>query len=398
MPQTENELREWRWGSTMAERLAAGVLSVLGYEDIDPQAPLGGPDDGKDILCAKGGKSYVAACYFPNSQKAFSDIRAKFLRDVAGAKRHSPYAIIFIANQALTLSERNELENLAIEHGLVGVLYHLERLRVLLDSPIGYGLRLQFLQIGMSQSDQIAFFEAAGNRTASMFDQHKEEIQRISRKLDMLISRADHVAAATRSIMGALGAVVDGNVDLGPSVLPPVTQTGESSLSSAMTLPLVLAFHRLANQGFPARFLGRLRTVQVWIGVAGASPEEAFLVPPPWDQVQDLLTSLISSWNDEYPSLGAASDRDKHEALAEFHQTFLSIHPFVDGNGRAARALLEQQCIDLFGAADMSLFEQGGSYIEALQEADHGDYSKLATLIGDMIGGSIFERAFQEST
>lgn len=393
MPQTETELREWRLGSTIAERLSAGILSVLGYEDIDPQAPLGGPDDGKDILCTKEGKRYVAACYFPNTQKNFADIRAKFERDIDGAKKHSPYAMIFVTNQALTLGQRSELEKHAIENGLLAVLLYLERLRVLLDSPIGYGLRLQFLQIGMSESDQIAFFEAAGVRTALMLDQHKEEIQRISRKLDLLISRTDNVLSVTRRIVDAVGAVVDGHADIKASTFPPVTQIGGPSLSATLTVPIVLAVHRLANQAFPPQFLGRLRTVQVWLGVAGGSPEEAFLKPPPWDQVLQLLSELLKSWNESYEAVSRATKGEKHVALAKFHQTFLSIHPFVDGNGRAARALLEQQCIDMFGAADLSLFEQGGAYINALQQADKGDYSALAALIGDMVAGASFEAA-----
>ncbi len=53
-PSTEPRLREWRTGQAGAERLGAAILHLDGFEDIDPQAPLGGPDDRKDILCRKG--------------------------------------------------------------------------------------------------------------------------------------------------------------------------------------------------------------------------------------------------------------------------------------------------------------------------------------------------------
>jgi hypothetical protein len=44
---TESDLRDWRGGQTNAERLCAGILEISGYTDVDPQAPLGGPDDKK---------------------------------------------------------------------------------------------------------------------------------------------------------------------------------------------------------------------------------------------------------------------------------------------------------------------------------------------------------------
>jgi hypothetical protein len=61
---TELRLSFWRDGSTQAERLAAAVLRLSGYEEIDPQNPLGGPDGKKDILCQKGGLTWVAARRF----------------------------------------------------------------------------------------------------------------------------------------------------------------------------------------------------------------------------------------------------------------------------------------------------------------------------------------------
>ena len=50
---TELRLSFWRSGSTQAERLAASALRLSGYEEIDPQSPLGGPDGKKDSQTAK---------------------------------------------------------------------------------------------------------------------------------------------------------------------------------------------------------------------------------------------------------------------------------------------------------------------------------------------------------
>ena len=62
----------------MAERLAAGVLGLDGYTNIDPQAPLGGPDGAVDILCERNGTKCLGAVYFPVSQNSFPKIRKKF--------------------------------------------------------------------------------------------------------------------------------------------------------------------------------------------------------------------------------------------------------------------------------------------------------------------------------
>ena len=72
-------------------------------------------------------------------------------------------------------------------------------------------------------------------------------------------------------------------------------------------------------------------------------------------------------------------------ALAEFHAALLSIHPFADGNGRVARGLLMQQALDLFGAIDLSLLDNGGEYRRALLTADSGNTRSLAAIIGRAI-------------
>lgn len=152
---TESELHDWRGGQTNAERLCAGILAVSSYVDIDPQAPLGGPDGKKDILVRRSGRQFVAAVFFPATHQTFANVRKKFIEDRIGVDRHSADGFVFMVNQPLTLSERQELRNIG---GSLDEIYHLERLRSVLDSPQGYGLRLEFLRRSMSVEEQIAFF------------------------------------------------------------------------------------------------------------------------------------------------------------------------------------------------------------------------------------------------
>lgn len=76
---------------------------------------------------------------------------------------------------------------------------------------------------------------------------------------------------------------------------------------------------------------GVVREDQNWIG--GANPCAAAFVPPPAEEVPELLEDLASYLTaDEHPALLQA-------ALA--HSQFETIHPFADGNGRTGRALIQ---------------------------------------------------------
>ena len=81
-----------------------------------------------------------------------------------------------------------------------------------------------------------------------------------------------------------------------------------------------------------ARYAGRLRTMQNWIGGSNHSPRGALYVPPPPVTVPDYMTDLLVFANrDDLPALVQA---------AIVHAQFESIHPFTDGNGRIGRALI----------------------------------------------------------
>lgn len=78
---------------------------------------------------------------------------------------------------------------------------------------------------------------------------------------------------------------------------------------------------------------GEFRTTQNWIGTPGDSIQSAKFVPPPPDQLSDLLTDFERFLHEE-PQLPLLV----HVALA--HYQFETIHPFLDGNGRLGRLLI----------------------------------------------------------
>jgi Fic family protein len=101
-----------------------------------------------------------------------------------------------------------------------------------------------------------------------------------------------------------------------------------------ITVELLLDLHRrlLAASRLVAHG-GHLRDVQNWIGGSDYNPCSAAFVPPPPEAVADLMGDLVAFCNEEsLPTVAQA-------ALA--HAQFETIHPFVDGNGRIGRALIQ---------------------------------------------------------
>jgi Fic family protein len=89
---------------------------------------------------------------------------------------------------------------------------------------------------------------------------------------------------------------------------------------------------RLMERTHLAEHAGRMREVQNWIGGSDYNPCSASFVPPPPEMVPELIDDLVTFCNEEdLPAVAQA-------ALA--HAQFETIHPFIDGNGRAGRALI----------------------------------------------------------
>ena len=118
-----------------------------------------------------------------------------------------------------------------------------------------------------------------------------------------------------------------GNIDAMTWAVDSVRPGGDITLESLLeTHRRLLAGTRLKDYG------GSVRAVQNWIGGSDYNPCSASFVPPPPEDVPGLLDDLLEFCNnDSLPALAQA---------AVAHAQFETIHPFVDGNGRAGRALV----------------------------------------------------------
>jgi arsenate reductase-like glutaredoxin family protein len=332
---TETIIQHWRYGQTQAERLCAELLLIEGFQSVDPQCPLGGPDGLKDVLCIRDGQRWIAASYFPTTRPEYKEIKEKFKHDLRGVQKNDAQGLAFFINQPLTPGNRSEL--ITIAQPLSAEIYHLERIRALLDSPKGYGLRLEYLRIPMTEEEQLGFFSTLKEDLTERFINQEKAISELHRKMDMLMMQTS--------------AFVE-DLPRKPSSLlkrPDLESKDQLVYFPTATISISQLFwiHRLVTDDtrLPHAQRGHFRTVAVWVGPVGGTPEEARFTPPPPDEVYSRTEGLLESWREEYHSLIHSTPDKIIGELALFHHGFLSIHPFLDANGRVARAILQQQAI-----------------------------------------------------
>ncbi|WP_205570060.1 MULTISPECIES: Fic family protein [Actinomyces] len=103
-----------------------------------------------------------------------------------------------------------------------------------------------------------------------------------------------------------------------------------------ITQRLVLQVHEVLLRGVrgESRNPGEYRRSPVWVGRPGATPETAAFVPPLPAHLPELMTDWERFVNDDGRSLPPLVQ------AALMHYQFETIHPFLDGNGRIGRLLI----------------------------------------------------------
>jgi len=102
-----------------------------------------------------------------------------------------------------------------------------------------------------------------------------------------------------------------------------------------MSLRLLKEIHNILLKGArgTSRKLGVFRRSQNWIGPPGVTINDAIFIPPPPNQVRELMSNLeiFMHRTDNIPPL---------VKIGLIHAQFETIHPFLDGNGRIGRLLI----------------------------------------------------------
>jgi Fic family protein len=103
--------------------------------------------------------------------------------------------------------------------------------------------------------------------------------------------------------------------------------------------------------------------------------------PPPWPEVP----ALLHDWIADAQSLDTRDPTVGPEELARLHARLERIHPFLDGNGRTGRLVLNLLLVRL-GYPPAIIYKRDRSrYLATLQRADAGDDGPLGELLARAI-------------
>ncbi len=103
--------------------------------------------------------------------------------------------------------------------------------------------------------------------------------------------------------------------------------------------------------------------------------------PPDWTQVP----VLIRDWVADAQALRRAEEDGIPEGLAQLHVRFEQVHPFLDGNGRTGRLILNLLLIRLGYPPAIIYKGNRARYLAALRRADQGDLGPLGEFLARAI-------------
>jgi cell filamentation protein, protein adenylyltransferase len=107
--------------------------------------------------------------------------------------------------------------------------------------------------------------------------------------------------------------------------------------------------------------------------------------PPPFPEVP----ALVTEWLNEIHGIQGAAPLEFPEVLAHVHVRFEQIHPFLDGNGRVGRLLLNLLLVRLGYPPAIIYKRERTKYLNALRRADRGDYGALGELLARAVLGNL---------
>src|ERR1700674_3465850 len=171
--ETDIRLRSWLDANQRdRERMCRSILALdQHYSEVRPRHPSGGPDGGRDIEALfNSDRVAFGAVGFANGANDSAEqkkvIRAKFTSDLDSALGAKPdlKVFAFLNNLHFTMGEQLEMKEEARKRGIEHCdVLDRERLRIELDSPAGFFIRFQHLDIALSEAEQASFLSRYGD-------------------------------------------------------------------------------------------------------------------------------------------------------------------------------------------------------------------------------------------
>jgi hypothetical protein len=111
------------------------------------------------------------------------------------------------------------------------------------------------------------------------------------------------------------------------------------------------------------------------------------MTPAPWPRVP----AQINTWVAHAHALAGAGGPGLPEAIASLHGRFEQIHPFLDGNGRAGRLVLNLLLVRLGYPPAIIYKRDRARYLAALRRADQGDAGPLGEFLARAILDNLYK-------
>jgi len=119
-------------------------------------------------------------------------------------------------------------------------------------------------------------------------------------------------------------------------------------------------------------------------------PFDRGMTPPSWPLVPGELTAWVDAANQMNVATAMPDIAGFVEQLAGIHNHFERIHPFLDGNGRTGRLVLNLLLVRAGLPPVIVRKERRQAYLAAMQQADRGDAGPLGQIIARGMEDSLY--------
>ena len=144
---------------------------------------------------------------------------------------------------------------------------------------------------------------------------------------------------------------------------------------------VIRQLHKLILQGINDRQAGSYRNIDVAISGSAAIPSRPESIPPDME--------MLCNWIAENFPTGGPPPINPILVACVLHCWFVMIHPFIDGNGRTARILLNLVLLRLGYPPIIISVDERQRYYNALAESDDSDITEFVQLVIEAIDDSL---------
>ena len=139
----------------------------------------------------------------------------------------------------------------------------------------------------------------------------------------------------------------------------------------------IKSIHRLVLKGIQDDVAGVYRNENVLIGGASHRPPDHLLV-------QELMEQFVSKVENEWSTIHPV------DRAAKVHAEFVKIHPFIDGNGRTSRLLMNYELMKAGFPPAVIRATDRARYYDALDNAHTtGDHEPFIQLVSHSVNESL---------